>query len=86
MYNIVHIPCADSIAQHLNIVDDTGKGDFAVIGFSSGGPNAMAVTALSRNVRACGLVSSDVPYAEVDPSVLIGSWYEEFPEKIDVPW
>ena len=56
---------------------------FAVLGFSSGGPNAMACAVrLENSVAACGLVSSDGPYqtmamtqemngkAELDPSYM----------------
>ena len=39
---------------------------FAVMGYSSGGPNAMAcAVSLAERVSACGLVSSDGPYFDI---------------------
>lgn len=66
-------------------MNEAGEGNFAVLGFSSGGPNAMAVAALSPNVTVCGLVSSDGPYSKMSVDQ-IESVYGSVPEKIDVAW
>ena len=58
----------DDIAQlvaHLNL------GRYAILGFSSGGPNAMAIAASAsasvsgRGAVACGLISPDGPYRKI---------------------
>ena len=49
------------------LVDYLRLRHYAVVGFSSGGPHALACAALNdrRRVVACGLVSSDAPYAQM---------------------
>ena len=66
-------------------MDEAGNGHFAVVGFSSGGPNAMAVAAQSPNVTVCGLVSSDGPYSKMSLDQ-VESVYGSVPENIDVAW
>jgi len=45
---------------------------YAVVGYSSGGPHALACAAVTgkRRIAACGLVSSDAPYARMRPGMI----------------
>jgi len=59
----------DELVQHLEIRV------YAVLGFSSGGPNAMACAVAAsatatRHLAACGLVSSDGPYRQLGIGIL----------------
>jgi pimeloyl-ACP methyl ester carboxylesterase len=52
-----------SLAKHLDL------SKVAVLGYSSGGPNALVCAHLLPDlVAACGLISSDGPYTAMDPS------------------
>jgi pimeloyl-ACP methyl ester carboxylesterase len=53
-----------ALAKHLEL------SKVAVLGYSSGGPNALVCAhELTELVAACGLISSDGPYTTMDPSV-----------------
>jgi pimeloyl-ACP methyl ester carboxylesterase len=52
----------DCIADNLNLPS------FAVVGYSSGGPHALASAVLCSKVTGCALVSSDAPYADMRDS------------------
>ncbi|CAM9305450.1 unnamed protein product [Ectocarpus fasciculatus] len=55
----------ESLANHLEL------DKFAVLGYSSGGPNAMACAAcLPSRVSACGLISSDGPYSTIGGGIV----------------
>ena len=56
----------EELADHLRLHR------YAVVGYSSGGPHAMACAALDgrRRIAACGLVSSDAPYARMPPGII----------------
>ena len=47
------------------LATELGLAQYAVLGYSSGGPHALASAALNlgSKVVACGLLSSDAPYA-----------------------
>ena len=67
------------------LADRLGLEKFAVVGFSSGGPHALACAALNRSgrVACCGLLSSDAPYAH--PSLNMVEAVFGSP-KIDMKW
>jgi pimeloyl-ACP methyl ester carboxylesterase len=53
-------------ADITQLADTLGIGSFAVVGYSSGGPNAMAcASGLPERVTAVGLASSDAPYLQM---------------------
>lgn len=59
----------EELADHLNL------DRYACVGFSSGGPHALACAAFNAHrCAACGLVSSDAPYAQM-PAGTIESMY-----------
>ena len=68
----------DDVAQ---LVEHLDIGMYAVLGFSSGGPNAMAVAASAgatvsgRGAVVCGLISPDGPYRKIGGDHMVEAIY-----------
>ena len=67
------------------LADSIGADRFAVVGFSSGGPHAIACAAeLPSRVAALGVVSGDGPYADALPEMMVKFHGEYAPVPPDV--